>query len=153
MSSIQYRLHCSPEPGGYLQWIEPVHSSIKAYTCKAGAPNAATRKAVDYFQQAYSKVLYPGPLQLPELLKKHQLQEVATEVFATDHYHDFEKVRNQGKLFLSGALTAMASFIVNDETGPTAEQLKETVQESMKELDGDLFLRSEMQVLIARKSA
>ncbi|KAI0132891.1 S-adenosyl-L-methionine-dependent methyltransferase [Xylariales sp. AK1849] len=141
------------KPGGYLQWIEPVHSSLQVFNAKAGAPNSATRKAVDYFLEAYKTTLYPGPLQLPSLCQKYGLQDIVVEVFPTDHYPDFEKVRDQGKAFLSGALTAMLPFIVKDGSGGlTAEHVNDVVKRSMEELNGDLYLRSEMQFIVRRKA-
>ncbi|EMR61345.1 putative -like methyltransferase protein [Eutypa lata UCREL1] len=139
------------KPGGYLQWIEPIHSSLQVFNSKVGAPNAATRKAVDCFLEAYKKTLYPGPLQLPALLQEQGLEELALEVFPSDHFHDFEKVRSQGKAFLSGALTAMAPYLVGDgSSGLTAEHLKEVVKQSEAELDGGIYLRSEMQFIVRK---
>ncbi|KAM0818339.1 putative methyltransferase protein [Seiridium cardinale] len=142
------------KPGGYLQWIEPVHSSLQVFNSKIGAPNSATREAVGYFLEAYKKTLYPGPLQLPGLCQRYELEDIALEVFPTDHFPDFEKVRNQGKAFLSGALTAMLPFIVKDGTNDvTKEHVDDVVKRSMEELDGGLFLRSEMQFIVRKKTS
>lgn len=74
------------------------------------------------------------------------------EVFPTDHFPDFEKVRSQGKAFLSGACTAMLPFLVKDEsTGLTAEHADEVVKRAMEELEGEIYLRSEMQFIVRRK--
>lgn len=135
-----------------MQWIEPIHSSMQVFNSTPGAPNAATREAVDYFLGAYKKTLYPGPLQVPDLCQKYELEEIALEVFPSDHFHDFEKVRSQGKDFLSGACTAMMPFIVGDgSSGLTEARVKEVVKKSMEELDGGLYLRSEMQFVVRRK--
>lgn len=140
------------EPGGHLQWIEPIHSSLQVLNSLPGAPNAATRQAVQLFLDAYRKTLYPGPLQVPELCRKHGLEEVALEVFPSDRFPDHEKVRSQGKDFLSGVCTAMMGYIVGDgSTGLTEEKVKDVVKRSMEELDGGLFLRSEMQFVVCRK--
>ncbi|CAM1507709.1 Fc.00g045570.m01.CDS01 [Cosmosporella sp. VM-42] len=142
------------KPGGYLQWIEPIHSNMQVFNSKPGAPNSATREAVGYFLEGYKKLLYPGPLQLPELFQKYELEDIAMEVFPTDHCPDLEKVRSQGKAFLSGACTTMIPFIVKDGSGGlTAERVKNVVQKSMEELDGDLYLHSEMQLIVTRKKA
>jgi hypothetical protein len=138
------------EPGGNLQWIEPIHSSLQVFNSKPGAPNAATRQAVEYFLAAYKKTLYPGPLQVPDLCQKHGLEEVAMEVFPSDHYPDFEKVRSQGKDFLSGVCTAMMPYIVRDGD-VTEEHVKDIVRKSMEELDDGLYLRSEMQFVVRKK--
>lgn len=135
-----------------MQWIEPIHSSLQVFNSTVGAPNAATRQAVDYFLGAYKKTLYPGPLQVPDLCQKHELEEIAMEVFPSDHFPNFEKVRSQGKDFLSGACTAMLPYIVGDgSNGLTAEHVKEVVNKSMEELEGGLYLRSEMQFVVRRK--
>ncbi|KAG0652836.1 N-methyltransferase [Hyphodiscus hymeniophilus] len=142
------------KPGGYLQWIEPVHSSLKVFTAvgQVGTQNSATREAVGLFLDAYKKTLYPGPLQIQDLCQKYGLEEVAAEVFASDHFPDMEKVRSQGKAFLSGALVAMSSFLVNDEGKKlTAEYIDHVVKQSMVELDGDIYLHSEMQFIVRRK--
>lgn len=137
-----------------MQWIEPIHSSLQVFQSKVGAPNAATRQAIEYFLSAYKKTLFPGPLQLQKLCKTHQLEEKAFELFPSDHYHDHEKVRTQGKDFLSGVCTAMMPYIVGDgSSGVTAEHVKEVVAKSMEELDGGLYLRSEMQFIVGRKGA
>ncbi|KAK6072777.1 capsule polysaccharide biosynthesis protein [Seiridium cupressi] len=142
------------KPGGYLQWIEPVHSSLQVFNSKIGAPNSATREAVGYFLEAYKKTLYPGPLQLPGLCQRYELEDIALEVFPTDHFPDFEKVRSQGKAFLSGALTAMLPFIVKDGTNDvTKEHVDDVVKRSMEELNGGLFLRSEMQFIVRKKTS
>lgn len=81
------------------------------------------------------------------------MEELALEIFPSDHFHDFEKVRSQGKAFLSGALTAMAPYLVGDgSSGLTAEHLKDVVKQSEAELDGGLYLRSEMQFIVRRKA-
>ena len=122
------------------------------FNSKAGVQNSATREAVGYFLQAYKKTLWPGPLQLSDLCSKYGLEDIALEVFPTDHYHDFEKVRSQGKAFLSGALTAMSPYLVKDESsGLTAEHINEVVTRSMEELEGGIYLRSEMQFIVRRK--
>lgn len=109
--------------------------------------------AVGYFLEAYKKTLYPGPLQLPALFQEQGLQEIAMEVFPSDHFPDFEKVRSQGKAFLSGACTAMLPFLVGDGSGGlTAEHINDVVKKSEAELDGDLYLRSEMQFMVSRKA-
>ena len=101
---------------------------------------------------AYKKTLYPGPLQLQGLCQKNDLHEIAFELFPSDHYHDHEKVRTQGKDFLSGVCTAMMPYIVgNGADGITADHVKDVVARSMKELDGGLYLRSEMQFIVSRK--
>jgi len=129
-----------------------VHSSLQVFNSKIGAPNSATREAVAFFLEAYQKTLYPGPLQLPHLCDKYGLEEIAMEVFPTDHFPDFEKVRSQGKAFLAGACTAMLPFLVKDkESDLTAEYVNEVVKRAMVELDGDLYLRSEMQFILRRK--
>jgi len=138
------------KPGGHLQWIEPIHSTLQVFNSKPGAPNAATRQAVEYFLGAYKKTLYPGPLQVQDLCQKHGLEEVAMEVFPSDHYPDFEKVRTQGKDFLSGVCTAMMPYIVGDGD-VTEEHVKDVVKRSMDELDGGLYLRSEMQFVVRKK--
>lgn len=61
-------------------------------------------------------------------------------------------MRSQGKDFLSGVCTAMMGYIVGDgSTGLTEEKVKDVVRRSMEELDGGLFLRSEMQFVVCRK--
>lgn len=135
-----------------MQWIEPIHSSLQVFQSQVGAPNAATRQAIEYFLGAYKKTLYPGPLQLQDLCQKQQLEEIAFELFPSDHYHDHEKVRTQGKEFLSGVCTAMMPYIVGDgSSGVTADHVKGVVAKSMKELDGGLYLRSEMQFVVRQK--
>ncbi|KAI9737714.1 MAG: hypothetical protein M1818_005718 [Claussenomyces sp. TS43310] len=142
------------KPGGYLQWIEPVHSSLQIFNSKVGAPNSAAREAVQYFLEAYKMTLYPGPLQLPALCLKYKLDDIVMEVFATDHFPDFEKVRSQGKLFLSGACTAMFPFLVKDESSAlTAEHADEVVKRAMEEMEGEIYLHSEMQFVVRRKSS
>ena len=127
---------------------------MQVFNRKPGVPNAATRKTVEFFLEAYKKVLYPGPLQLPDIFSKYDLEEIAMEVYPTDHFPDIEKVRSGGKLFLAGACTAMMPFILKDRTdGLTEEGVKTTVEESMKELDGDIFVRSEMQFMVSRKKS
>lgn len=128
---------------------------MQVFNRRPGSPNAATRQAVDLFLGAYRKALYPGPLQVPELCQKYGLEEVALEVFPSDHFADHEKVKSQGKDFLSGAIGAMMAYIVGDGSssndGWTEEKVKDVVKRSMEELDGDLFLRSEMQFVVRRK--
>jgi hypothetical protein len=47
----------------------------------------------------------------------------------------------------------MLPFIVKEgSTGVTAEHVNDVVKKSMDELDGDLFLRSEMQFMVRRKA-
>jgi len=141
------------KPGGYLQWIEPLHSSLKIFTSKIGAPNSAAREAVKYFLDAYQKMLYPGPLQVPDLCQKYGLEDIAMEVFATDQFPDFEKVRSQGKLFLSGACTAMFPYLIKDESSSLiAEHAEDIVKRAMEEMEGDIHLHSEMQFVVRRKS-
>ncbi|KAK3315826.1 hypothetical protein B0H66DRAFT_271949 [Apodospora peruviana] len=137
---------------GYLQWIEPVHSSMQVFNSKPGAPNAATRRAVHFFLEAYKHTLYPGPLQLPDLCESHGLEELALEVFPTDHYRDFERVRSQGKPFLSGACNVMMPMIVK-HCDVKEEEVKSVLDRAMEELDGDLYLRSEMQFMVRRKKS
>jgi hypothetical protein len=131
---------------------------MQVFTSKPGAPNASTRRAVQFFLDAYKKTLYPGPLRLPDLLDAlgaagpdddGALEDVALEVYPTDHYRDFEKVRSQGKAFLSGAIGAMMPFVATE--GLAEEEVREVVRRSMEELDGDLYLRSEMQFIVRRK--
>ena len=126
---------------------------MQVFQSQVGAPNAATRKTVEYFLDAYKATLYPGPLQLPGLCAKHGLDLQAMEVFPSDHFPDKNKVRDQGKLFLAGACTALMSVILKNEPGLTEEGVKETIDKAMKELDGGLYLRSEMQFTVHRKPA
>jgi hypothetical protein len=131
-----------------------VHSSLKVFTSvgKVGAQNSATLEAVGYFLDAYKKTLYPGPLQIQDLCQKYGLDHIAMEIFASDHFSDLEKVRSQGKAFLSGALKAMSPFLVEDEgRGLSAEYIEEVIKRSMVELDGELYLHSEMQFIVGRK--
>jgi hypothetical protein len=131
-----------------------VHSSLQVFNSKAGAQNSATSKAVGYFLEAYKKTLYPGPLQVPDLCLKYGLDDIAKEIFSTDHFPDFEKVRSQGKAFLSGACTAMLPFLVKDDSsGLTAEHADEVVKRSMEELEGDIYIHSEIQFIVRRKTA
>lgn len=135
-----------------MQWIEPVHSNLQVFNKKVGAPNSATREAVGYFLEAYKTALYPGPIQLPDLCLKYGLDDIAKEVFSTDQFPDWEKVRSQGKAFLSGACTVMLPFIVKDESrGLTMEHANEVVKRSMEELEGDIYIHSEMQLIVRRK--
>lgn len=130
-----------------------MHSSLQVFNSKVGAPNIATRQAVEYFLDAYKKTLAPGPLQLPKLSNQYELEDIAMDVFPTDHFRDFEKVRQQGKDFLSGALTALTPYIVGDGSAGVSEtQLKETIEKSMVELEGGVYLRSEMQFIVRRKT-
>ena len=127
---------------------------MRAFNSKPGAPNSATREAVDYFLEAYKKTLYPGPLQLPQLCDKYGLEDIVMETFPTDHFPDIEKVRSQGKAFLSGACTAMLPILLKDSSsGLTTEHMNDVINRSMKELDGDLYLHSEMQFIVRRKAA
>lgn len=142
------------KPGGYLQWIEPIHSSLKIFNSRIGSPNSAAREAVKYFLEAYKMILYPGPLQVSDLCLKYGLEEIATEVFATDQFPDVEKVRTQGKLFLSGACTAMFPFLIKDGSSDlTAEYGADIVKRAMEEMDGNIHLHSEMQFVVRRKSS
>jgi hypothetical protein len=130
-----------------------VHSNLQVFNKKAGAQNAATREAVGYFLEAYQKSLYPGPLRLPELCLKSGLEHIAQEIFPTDQYPNFEKVRTQGKGFLCGSCTAMLPFLVKDELrGLSAEHAEEVVKRSMDELDGDIYIHSEIQFIVRRKA-
>lgn len=129
-----------------------MHSSLQVFNSKAGAKNSATREAVGFFLEAYKKTLYPGPLQLPDLCLKYGLDDIAREVFSMDLFPDFEKVRSQGKGFLSGSLTAMLPSLVNDESSAlTAEYVNEVVKQSMAELDGGIYLHDEIQFIVRRK--
>ena len=74
------------------------------------------------------------------------------EVFPSDHFPDHEKVKSQGKDFLSGVCTAMLGYIIGDgSSGLTEEKVKDVVKRSMEELDGGLYLRSEMQFVVRKK--
>jgi len=97
--------------------------------------------------------LYPGPLQLPALCQKYDLEDIAMEVFATDQYPDFEKVSSQGRVFLEGACTAMFPFLVKDESSDlSAERAEDIVNRALDELEGDsLYIHSEMQFMVRRK--
>lgn len=80
------------------------------------------------------------------------MEDIALELYPTDHYSDFEMVRTQGKEFLAGACTTLTPFIVGDgSSGVTAEYIQDIVKKSMEELDGDLYLRSKMQFIVRRK--
>lgn len=130
-----------------------MHSNLQVFNTKAGAPNSATKEAIEYFLEAYRKTLYPGPLRLADLCLKHGLEEIALEVFSTDQYHDFEKVRTQGKAFLSGACTAMLPFLVQDNLrGLSAEHAEDVVKRSMVELEGDIYIHSEILFIVRRKA-
>ncbi|KAM7199966.1 putative methyltransferase protein [Rhypophila sp. PSN 637] len=165
------------KPGGYLQWIEPLHSSLNVYSRPCGygggVSNQWTREAIELFQKGYMKTLFPGPLQLSALCQRHGLDELTLEVYPTDHYSDFQEMRRQGVNFLAGSISAMMDHIVDDdeeetpeENGETAgetetvawvkwtkERVEEVVKEAREELQRTeaLFLRWEMQVIVARK--
>ncbi|KAG9258505.1 S-adenosyl-L-methionine-dependent methyltransferase [Emericellopsis atlantica] len=140
------------KPGGYLQWIEPLHGNFRLYNLKPGAPNAAARTAVGHFLTGYNNAIPPGPETLPQLCDKHQLEDLALEVYPTDHYHDHEKVKTQSKDFLRGACTAMMPLMVGDESeGRTKEQIEEAFERAAHELDGDIYIHSEMQFIVRRK--
>jgi hypothetical protein len=69
-----------------------------------------------------------------------------------DQYPDFEKVRSQGKGFLSGALTAMLPLLLKDQSsGLTAEHANEVVKQAMEELEGDIYIHDEVQFIVRRK--
>jgi len=122
------------------------------FNTKAGAKNSATREAVRYFLEAYRRTLFPGPLQLPALCQKYGLEDIAEETFSMDQYPDFDKVRSQGRGFLSGALTAMLPLLLKDQSiGLTEEHAKEVIKQSMEELEGDVFIHDEVQLIVRRK--
>lgn len=131
-----------------------MHSSLQVFNGTVGARNSSTREAVRYFLEAYKKKFYPGPLQLPDLCRKNGLDDIAMQNFPTDKFPDFEEVRSQGRGFLSGACTAMFPFLVKDELSDlTAEHAEEVVKRAMEELEGDIYIHSEMNFIVRRKSS
>lgn len=120
-------------------------------TGRPGAPKQYTRRAVNYFLEAYKRDFYPGPLQVPSLCELYGLEEVALEIYPTDHFPDLDRVRAQGKLFLAGACAVMMGTIV-EGSGDTKEVVEGVVERAMGELDSrELILRTEMRVFVCRK--
>ena len=120
-------------------------------TGRPGAPNKHARQAVNYFLEAYKKDFYPGPLQVPSLCEKYGLEEIALEIYPTDHFPDLDRVRAQGKLFLAGACAVMMGTIV-EVSGVAKAEVEGVIQRAMGELESrDLVLRTEMQVFVWRK--
>ncbi|KAM7220403.1 putative methyltransferase protein [Rhypophila decipiens] len=138
-----------------------------------GVSNQWTRHAIELFLKGYMETLFPGPLLLTGLCKLHGLNELTLEVYPTDHYSDFQEMRRQGVSFLAGSINVMMDHIVDDDeeetpekNGGTAgeteavawvkwtkERVEEVVKEAREELQRTeaLFLRWEMQVIVARK--
>jgi SAM-dependent methyltransferase len=148
LQSVRYLL-TFPEPGGYLQWIEPDHAASQILHNTPGAPSKASREVIGYFSEWCREHIYPGPLQLPELFVRNGLEIAVEEAFGTSRvqyetsYHTPMMLERLGKTVLD---LKVEEGVMD---GKSAEYLLDRAV--METRHGDVYQHSEIWVIVGRK--
>ena len=70
---------CNVEPGGYLEWIEPLPHLATVYKPSPNIPTPALERHVQIFKKPYEYSSYEWVKDLPKLFGEHNLEVIATD--------------------------------------------------------------------------